>query len=175
MAEKSAMPSASAFLISLRPMMRTIGRARFDSAPMRTCWCAMVVPPAVRGRDARCRFMPWSPCRDRGRITRRTRPSVVANEQEPGRRAALSEVSSVETDARFVDDLDPLAVFGSDEQLELTGRHVDHFSAILLETRLEFRQRLGDRLLQARDNRRWGLGGSEQADPGIDFEIGNAG
>ena len=48
--------------------------------------------------------------------------------------------------------------------LSLPGRHVDHFSAILLETRLELRQRLGDRLLQARDDRRWGLGGSEQAD-----------
>src|SRR3954462_8023728 len=115
MAEKSAMPSARAFLISLRPMVRTIGRARFDSAPMRTCWCAMVVPPAVRGRDARCRFMPWSPCRDRGRITRRTRPSVVANGEGPGGGRRYQQVSSVETDTRFVDDLNPLAVFGRDE------------------------------------------------------------
>src|SRR6266516_625061 len=45
MAEKSASPRASASLRSASPMVRTVGRARTVSAPIRTCSCAMVVPP----------------------------------------------------------------------------------------------------------------------------------
>src|SRR6478672_3011399 len=45
MAEKSASPRASASLRSASPMLRTVGRTRTVSAPMRTCSCAMVVPP----------------------------------------------------------------------------------------------------------------------------------
>src|SRR2546428_8729789 len=52
MAEKSARPRASASLRSARPMRRTVGRARIGSAPMRTCSCAMVVPPEHQGRHA---------------------------------------------------------------------------------------------------------------------------
>src|SRR5262249_28901898 len=52
MAEKSARPRASASLRSARPVRRTVGRARIVSAPMRTCSCAMVVPPEHQGRHA---------------------------------------------------------------------------------------------------------------------------
>src|SRR5262249_10414944 len=53
MAEKSAKPRASASLRSARPMRRTVGRARIVSAPMRTCSCAMVVPPEQAGSPCR--------------------------------------------------------------------------------------------------------------------------
>src|SRR4030095_16327654 len=49
MAEKSASPRASASLRSASPMVRTVGRARTVSAPIRTCSCAMVVPPEATG------------------------------------------------------------------------------------------------------------------------------
>src|ERR1700704_4768521 len=46
------MPRRSASAISAKPMVRTVGRVRIDSAPMRTWTCAMVVPPAKSGREA---------------------------------------------------------------------------------------------------------------------------
>src|SRR5262249_34828985 len=52
MAEKSGRPRASASLGSARPMRHPVGRARIVSAPMRTCSCAMVVPPEHQSRHA---------------------------------------------------------------------------------------------------------------------------
>src|SRR5262245_58784379 len=68
MAEKSARPRASASLRSARPMRRTVGRARIVSATMRTCSCAMVVPPEQTKVAIPVLI---TPCRDPGAILTR--------------------------------------------------------------------------------------------------------
>src|SRR5262245_12880700 len=179
MAEKSARPRLSASLRSARPILRTAGRARIASAPIKTCSCAMVVPPDRPGVATRARRLKSSVtlCRDLGLLQRRQEKSVRRKVQGGAAAqiwAALRK-QLIEADAGVLDDLDPFVVFRRHEQLEPVRRELDHVTAILLEARLELRQRLRNLLLQAGDRGRRGLGRSEQSDPGIDLEIGDAG
>src|SRR5262245_5940657 len=178
MAEKSARPRLSASLRSANPILRTTGRVRIDSAPIKTCGCAMVVPPDRPGV-----VTPGAVSSHRSRRAATSDSFNAARRNPFGAkfkgaaiqiRAALRR-GLIEADAGVLDDLDPFVVFRGHERLEPVWRKLDHVAAVLLEARLELGQRLRDLPLQACDRGWWRFGGGEQSDPGIDLEVGDAG